>query len=119
MSISLLLVEDYADIAEFVTEGLSGVGMSVVCTDSAANAKALFANGEGFDLLLVDERLPDGNGAELVAWAKAQASVPAILIGDGHKSSRAPAANVELKKPFELEELLRAIYWCVGKEATG
>jgi two-component system KDP operon response regulator KdpE len=67
-----------------------------------------------FDLLMIDLGLPDGDGGELLRWARAQSSLPIIIISarydDNSKVNLLDAgADDYLVKPFSVNELLARI----------
>lgn len=59
----ILVVDDNVALAENLTEILEGVGYAV--QPAATCAEALQRAALGFDVALVDMRLPDGTGTEL------------------------------------------------------
>jgi len=64
----ILIVDDHADTLAMLARLLSGLGHQVTAAASCAGARA--AAGDGFDLLLCDVGLPDGDGAALMGEVK-------------------------------------------------
>jgi signal transduction histidine kinase len=108
---NVLVVDDNRDLAENIAEILATLGARVVLASSAE--EALARAGEGpLDLALVDVRLPDLDGNELLARLRALSPVtPVVLItGDATIESAVSAvrhgAFSYLLKPFAPQDLL-------------
>ncbi len=109
----LLLVEDHRplaeQVAELLTEGLPDV--TVRCCGTAEEALAAAAD-EGFDVAIVDVRLPGADGMGLVPALKERAPHGEVLLVTGHASIESAMAAVRhgafayVLKPFDPEELL-------------
>ena len=111
---SILLVEDDARIAAFITKGLRAHGYSVhhAATGAEGVARGLTRLHE---LVILDLRLPDIHGLEIVRELRAAAvRVPIIILS---ASSDVPdrvagldcGADDYLGKPFAFDELLARI----------
>ena len=112
----LLLVEDDPELGPLVAEILD-MAWDVTLVADAAGARAVL-DRRVFAVIVVDRRLPDMDGADLVAWFRARGvSTPALMLTAlgtvADKVSGLDAgANDYLVKPFEFEELearLRAL----------
>ncbi len=101
---TVLVVEDDEGLARLLTRRLERAGYTVVCATTAAEGLARIAQG-GLDLILLDQRLPDGiSGLDLYRQVKASGrDVPAIL---------ATAFNVE---GIVLQALRAGVYDFVPK----
>jgi len=62
----VLLVDDEKSFRDIISEELSHIGYSLDTTRTLAEARGLLA-GKTFDVVLLDLRLPDGNGLDLLA----------------------------------------------------
>ena len=110
----ILLVEDNIDGREFMRELLVTEGHVVDCATTARDALAYLSSAGDpppYDLLLTDIGLPDGNGWDLVADARAR--WPGLRIGvvtgwEGRTTGPATADFV-LRKPVRTKELLEQI----------
>ncbi|BBK42489.1 DNA-binding response regulator [Allostella vacuolata] len=107
----ILLVEDEAELASTLQSALSRKGF--VLDRVATLEDARYALREGvYRAVLLDRRLPDGDGVELLATlARMTAPPPAILLtarsSTGEKVEGLDAgAQDYLAKPFDLDELL-------------
>ncbi|BBK38478.1 hypothetical protein STAQ_35560 [Allostella sp. ATCC 35155] len=67
---SILLVDDDAAVREVTASRLRELGYRVVEADSGGRALDILADGEAFDLLLLDYAMPGMNGAELAREAR-------------------------------------------------
>jgi DNA-binding response OmpR family regulator len=65
---------------------------------------------EDYDVIVVDARLPDGQGVDLAAEVNAGGKKAVIISGHRPSMRRMEEAGITyLQKPFELPELLSAI----------
>lgn len=111
---SILLIEDDARIAAFIVKGLRASGYAVehATTGSAGLAQALTG---GYELLILDLRLPDLHGFQVVRDVRAASLKLPILIlsASGDVSDRVAGLNYGaddyLVKPFAFDELLARV----------
>ncbi|GMV39073.1 MAG: DNA-binding response regulator [Myxococcales bacterium] len=109
----ILVIEDDPKIAGFLARGLREEGHRVDVTSDLAAARRTVA--EGYDLLLVDRMLPDGDGLSLVReLRRGNDRTPAIcLTARDRVEERVEGlhggADDYLVKPFAFEELLARI----------
>ena len=87
----ILLVDDNVDLVDNLGEILEGEGYEVLRATSCATARARAA--EGFDVALVDVRLPDGDGTELAAELHRTHSAEVVLL-TGFASVESAAAAI-------------------------
>lgn len=110
----ILVVEDEAGILDFLMRGLSDEGHTVFAAGDLAQARVQLTQAEP-DLLLLDRMLPDGDGLELVAGARAAHPELAIicLTARDRVEDRIEGlyggADDYLVKPFAFDELLARI----------
>ncbi len=107
----MLLVDDEEELRLTLQEGLEGASHHVTTASNAMRAREAMESGK-FDVAILDIRLPDGNGIELLeefrkidpdmgiilmtGYAEVDTAVEAIRLG----------ADDFLKKPFDVDELL-------------
>lgn len=116
MNPRLLLVEDDPTSRAFLLEGARGLPADVDAAGTLQEALVL-ASRHRYDAWLIDARLPDGNGADLLARLRethATSQTPAL----GHTASRLPedldalrTAGFEdvVSKPLPIDEWQAAI----------
>jgi len=114
MSAHILLVEDEAEIASFVRQGLTEEGYAV--TWAVEGEKALEVLGaEAIDLVLLDIRLPGMSGIDvLTALRKERMDLPVMMLTaldavEDRVSGLRAGADDYLPKPFDFDELLARI----------
>ena len=113
MSRTALLVEDDSAIATVIRCALEDEGFTVTATDSVAGRDAALAAG-GFDVMLTDVMLADGDGIETLGAARAAwPDMPVIILSaqntlDTAVRATSGGAFEYFPKPFDLDELVRA-----------
>ena len=111
---TVLVVEDEARIASFVSKGLRAAGLSVEVTGSGRQAVAR-ACQEGIDLILLDVGLPDVDGFEVLERIRGQGvSTPVIMLTarssvEDRVAGLSGGADDYVAKPFAFEELLARV----------
>jgi DNA-binding NtrC family response regulator len=76
----ILIVEDDAALAELLAMHLEDVGHSVAWAATVIGAQARLGQA-GWEAVLLDYQLPDGNGLDLLRWIKSlDAQLPVIMI---------------------------------------
>ena len=112
LSNKILIVEDEALFARAVAKHLKKAGFDCECAESLADARAL-AKQFLPDLVLLDMRLPDGNGLDLIAELVDKNIKVIVMTAYGEVADAVQAmklgADDYLKKPIDLEELLLVI----------
>ena len=116
MNERLLLIDDDARLAGMVGDYLRGHGFEVDCAPSLAAGRERLAR-DGYDALLLDLMLPDGDGLELTRELRADARLRRLpllmLTARGEPMDRIVGlelgADDYLPKPFEPRELLARI----------
>jgi CheY-like chemotaxis protein len=109
----ILLVEDHRDTGKVLSRLLAGDGHIVSVAGTLQEAREL-GHENGFDLLLVDLLLPDGDGSALLAEPGELARIPAIaLTASGFPEDRVRTRRAgfheHLLKPLDIRALRAAI----------
>ena len=110
---TLLLVDDEERLLKSLGRALRDDGHEVVTAQSAAEAEKRLAE-RGFDLLIVDNRMPGRTGLELVRdlAAAPESERPQIVMMTAHATVENAIEAMKLgafdylQKPFEVDELL-------------
>ncbi|MDW8234716.1 MAG: response regulator [Roseiflexaceae bacterium] len=119
----LLIVDDEQHMCDVCARTLQRAGYEVVATSDPYAAIAAFDDGQQFDLLLTDIKMPTMSGLDLARIAREKDPEIAIIIMTGyaslenlHQSVRRGVADF-LAKPFELEQLRLAVDQALHKRA--
>ena len=111
----VLLVEDEGTIRSFAARALRSHGCAVAETGDGARAvQALQQPGQPFDLLLIDLKLPDVPGTEVIRQARSRRpDLPVVVIsGELNAGEALDPADCRLSllaKPFTLAELVARV----------
>ncbi len=107
----LLIIEDERIAAESLAQFLEGKNYETECAYTLAEANGIAA-GMAHDIYLVDVRLPDGNGLELIPRLRASHPDSTIIILTAYGTVEDAVAALKsgadhyLIKPVNLDELL-------------
>ena len=110
----LLLVEDDPTLSMSLEVSLRSRGHELTSCRLLSEAKSLSAD-QGFDLILLDLGLPDGDGIELCETLRQRGSIVPILMLTARGTVEArveglsAGADDYLPKPFELPELVARV----------
>jgi DNA-binding NtrC family response regulator len=111
---SILLVDDEEKIIKTLGRALREEGHEVVASASAVEAQRLLGE-RAFDVLVVDNRMPERSGLEIVrdlAAVTTEGERPQVVMMTAHASVESAIAAMKLgafdylQKPFEVDELL-------------
>ena len=114
MSRQVVVVDDEELIGRSLRLALEAEGYHVAVANSAKAGRALL-EGESPDLAILDVRLGDGSGLDLLREARARApALQAIVItAHGDVDSAVEALRLGaydfIRKPFDLEEVVAAV----------
>ena len=110
-----LVIDDDPAILQLLEEVLHEAGYNPTCLTHAQPALEALAT-RPFDVLVIDQWLPDGNGLQICEAARARyGSDPVVLIitadarKERHVLSLQLCADDFIGKPFDIEELLARI----------
>jgi DNA-binding NtrC family response regulator len=112
---SILIVDDEAGICEVLGGALQDAGYAVDLALTAAEAMSLL-HERRYAMVVVDWRLPDGDGAAIASLAEAVGSHAFVM--SGYLSKMLPG-NVDprrtLMKPVGPSQLLATARACIGR----
>ena len=116
---TILLVEDDASIAVVIRAALESEGFAVTHCDSVAERDLLLSAGS-FAAMVTDVMLTDGDGIETLPAVRAVApAMPVLILSAQNTLDTAVRASDTgafeyFPKPFDLDELVRAVRQAVG-----
>lgn len=115
----VLVVDDYASDRKLYSHWLNRAGMSVISVADSKSAKER-AEESQFDLVMVDLRLANENGSELIRTLRNTQFVAPILAvsaddeGELESAALAAGANHFLAKPFTAAQLTTTVRELMG-----
>jgi DNA-binding response OmpR family regulator len=117
-----LIVDDEALLTRTLSQAFRDAGFEVSSAGSAEEAAGIYAHNAPFDLLILDNRLPGKSGLDLLGSVDRTERTRVVLMTaydtvDTHKRSVELGVDLYLKKPFDLESLLRMASELVGNGA--
>jgi two-component system cell cycle response regulator len=112
---SILVVEDDANVLTLLRASLGRNGYDVRTAGTLAEARRLLERSDDCGLVILDRRLPDGDGTSFCATIRAMQPHSYILMLTGEATAEAKIEGFEsgvddyVTKPFEIDELLARI----------
>ena len=108
-SLKVLLVDDEPLVRDATAAMLEDLGHQVVAVEGASTALGMLRT-QSFDLLITDYLMPGMSGLELSREArKLRQALPVLMITGFSNSTDEDFGVTRIAKPFQLEELDRAI----------
>jgi two-component system OmpR family response regulator len=107
----VLLLDDHADTLSFMTRLLSRMGAEVVAAATCEAARYAMRTLDGFDLLVTDVMLDDGDGLELAAELRRAHNCSVFILSGVERAPAALPAGVDLwlAKPIQVGQFEAAI----------
>ena len=105
----ILVADDDPVLNDLLSEEIRNYGWSV---NSAQSGNAVVEQGENFDLLILDQNLPEKSGTECAAFLNDSGkSTPIIIISGDTEDINGKSKNIRsvIKKPFKTEYLIHTI----------
>ncbi|MGE0485797.1 MAG: sigma-54-dependent transcriptional regulator [Gammaproteobacteria bacterium] len=115
----VLVIDDETLFAKAIARRLERAGYACGCVGRLADARRRLKELEP-DLVLLDIRLPDGSGLDLLREIRAAGTVPVVMMTAYGEVEDAVAAMKDgaadyLKKPIDLDELLLNVEKVLGR----
>lgn len=121
--LKVLLVDDEDLVRKSIEEMLVALGHEVVTASSGAQAMAIFASEDAFDVLVTDYLMPTMTGVELVGRIRElHAGMPAVIVSGytALKDQDRIEGTVRMSKPFNSQRLSESLAKVVpAARATG
>lgn len=119
----VLLVDDEGDFLRVVKKRMARRGIAVTPASSGAEAIAIL-RGRDFDAAVVDLKMEDMDGIEVLKIFKKMVPELPVIILTGHGSEKAARQGLAqgafdyLTKPCELQDLVEKIRRAAGEQAA-
>ena len=122
-TIRLLMIEDDRALAEMVATYLGRAGMTLDHRESTEAGLAAALQG-GYDAIVLDLMLPDGDGLEVCRAIRARSDVPILMLtARGEEADRIVGLEIGaddyLPKPFNPRELLARLRAILRRRGGG
>ena len=122
-STRLLMIEDDRALAEMVATYLGRAGMTLDHREGAEAGLAAALQG-GYDAVVLDLMLPDGDGLEICRAIRARSDVPILMLtARGEEADRIVGLEIGaddyLPKPFNPRELLARLRAILRRRGSG
>jgi DNA-binding response OmpR family regulator len=121
---SILIVEDERLLLKTLTDALRDEGYETSAAHNAEDAEALLFSDGSFDLVVLDNRLPDGSGVEVLRRIRDEELPVRVMVMTAYGRNGLEAELTTLgvdrfvKKPFDLASFLKDVADVVGDTAT-
>ena len=122
--IRMLVVDDEPDLRELYMLTLVREGWQADEAGSVAQALELMKRND-YEVAIVDMRLPDGEGHDILAWAQAQRRAERIVVATAYGSAASAVQALKmgafdyLTKPVELSQLRQVVRSALGQRPDG
>jgi two-component system NtrC family sensor kinase len=111
---SVLVVEDNIELANFAADGLTELGYSITLVDNAADALAeLVVDMDRFDVVFSDVVMPGMTGLELARAIRDRGIGVPVVLTTGYSEALAQEGNHGfdlVQKPYSIEELSQILH---------
>lgn len=122
---TLMLVDDNADLLDFLKESLQSEFREILLASSGNKAMKMIESGNIPDLIVSDVSMSDGDGYKLCKEIKDRekySHIPVVLLSahrqeESQNESYKIGAEAFLPKPFEIDTLLELVRNILGRKA--
>ncbi|HSO18043.1 MAG TPA: response regulator, partial [Desulfosarcina sp.] len=111
---NVLVIDDDAAVCDALTELLTHMGHEVDAAMSR-DAGGTQASSKAYDVILLDVKMPDGSGLDLLPQSKALANDPEVIIVTGYATAKGAEFALKngawdyLEKKASVEDILMSI----------
>jgi CheY-like chemotaxis protein len=111
---SVLLVEDNIELANFAADGLTELGYSVTLVDNATDALAeLVMDSDRFDVVFSDIVMPDMTGLDLAQAVRDRGIGVPVVLTTGYSEALSQDGKIDfelVQKPYAIDQLSRVLH---------
>jgi DNA-binding NtrC family response regulator len=111
-SINFLLVDDEEPFVVTIAERLRKRGFTVDCAYSGMDALNILGNKDTIDIVILDIKLPDGDGINILRKIKTKYPLTEVMMITGYATINSAVESLKLgafdylTKPFDLDDLI-------------
>lgn len=116
----VLIVDDHADTRDMYAQFLQAMGLETQEASTCAEVFAMTAR-DGIDAIVLDRRLPDGDGAEVCRGLKSDPHTRAlpIVVLSGREHDGTTGADAYLMKPVSPDHLFSELQRLLARRDGG
>ncbi|UPK35941.1 response regulator [Bradyrhizobium sp. 186] len=111
---SVLVVEDNIELANFAADGLTELGYSVTLVDNATDALAeLVVDADRFDVMFSDIVMPGMTGLDLAQAIRDRGIGVPVVLTTGYSEALSQDGNLDfelVQKPYAIDQLSRVLH---------
>src|SRR3954452_18638676 len=111
---SVLLVEDNVELANFAADGLTELGYSITLIDNATDALAeLVMDSDRFDVVFSDIVMPGMTGLDLAQAVRERGIGVPVVLTTGYSEALSQDGKVDfelVQKPYAIDQLSRVLH---------
>jgi signal transduction histidine kinase len=111
---SVLLVEDNIELANFAADGLTELGYSITLIDNATDALAeLVMDADRFDVVFSDIVMPGMTGLDLAQAVRDRSIGVPVVLTTGYSEALSQDGNLDfelVQKPYAIDQLSRVLH---------
>jgi DNA-binding response OmpR family regulator len=122
---TVLIVEDERLLARTLSAALKEAGYGAVVVSGRKQAESEWLGSDAFDLVILDNRLSEGTGLELLESARENGRGSKVILMTAFDSrdvrSEAKRLKVDkyLRKPFDLDRIMKTVKELIGTPQNG
>lgn len=112
----ILIIEDDPYISSIIDEIISHLGYATIIKKTVSDAISFIDKGglSGVRMILSDFMLPDGNGLQLIHYARnTLPDIPAAIIS-GYADAIIPESVEFIRKPFKISHIESLLNRCLA-----
>jgi two-component system response regulator PilR (NtrC family) len=120
-----LLVEDDPSHTILMSSQLTGFGAEVLCTNTVGGAKQMIGTQSPFDLVVLDQDLPDGMGFDVQQHLRESSAPPPVIFVTADdtaehavRAMKQGARGYVIKRPNYLIELISEVSRILSTDGT-
>jgi DNA-binding response OmpR family regulator len=121
----VLIVEDERLLARTLSSALRDIGYETVVAHTAESGGRQWLRSDGFDLVILDNRLPKQSGLELLRDARDRGRGSKVIFMTAFDQRGVQTEAEELRvdryvrKPFDLDSMLETVRDLIGAAGNG